>query len=316
MTAPSSPPAPSAPDRPRFGIVTPSYNQGAYLRETIESVLSQEGLGTEFDLDYAVIDGGSTDGSAEIIREYEDRLTFWCSEKDRGQSHAINKGFDHVTKDPAAIAAWLNSDDVYLPGALKKVAAYWREHAPDALIGHGRKVDADGTVDTETRFGDYSREGLMDWGQNSFMQPACFMSRRVWDDVGGLDESLDQCLDVNLWLRIAERYRFETLREPLAEAKAHAAAKTSNACTAAEGFAELSLMILRHGGEDVVRRKLAEHNLRLRLLDMELRTASALPVLGLIVRAARRIARGRLARDPRFRRPGGAAAAGGGTDGG
>ena len=192
--APDTPPAPNtapapdnspAADRPRFGIVTPSYNQGAFLRETLESVLSQEGLGTEFDLDYAVIDGGSTDDSAAIIREYEDRLTFWCSEKDRGQSHAINKGFEHVSRDPGTICAWLNSDDVYLPGALSKVAAYWRENSPDALIGLCRKTDEAGTVYNATKLEEFTFEKLLDWDNHNFMQPGCFLSRAVWDAVGG-----------------------------------------------------------------------------------------------------------------------------------
>lgn len=86
--------------RPVFRIVTPSFNQARFLEQTIRSVVTQEGRGVDFDLRYAVIDGGSNDGSVDIIKRYSDHLTYWCSEKDRGQSHAINKGFEKVDGDP------------------------------------------------------------------------------------------------------------------------------------------------------------------------------------------------------------------------
>src|SRR5690349_20315753 len=104
---------------PRISIVTPSYNQGQYLEQTIRSVLEQGYP----NLQYIICDGGSTDGSVEIIKKYEKHLAWWCSEKDRGQSHAINKGFQHATGD---VYAYLNSDDYYLPGALNRVAEAWQ----------------------------------------------------------------------------------------------------------------------------------------------------------------------------------------------
>ncbi|QDT15720.1 glycosyltransferase family 2 protein [Alienimonas californiensis] len=300
MTAPSPPPAAA---RPRFGIVTPSYNQGAYLRETIESVLSQQGLGTEFDLDYAVIDGGSTDDSAAIIREYEDRLTFWCSEKDRGQSHAINKGFEHVTKDPAAIAAWLNSDDVYLPGALSKVAAYWREHAPDALVGRCQKTDPSGNVYNATVLEEYTFDKLVDWGRHSFMQPGCFLSRRVWDAVGGVNENLWYVMDVELWLKVARDYRFDTLDEPLAAAKSHDQAKTTNLQGRGETWTEHQLMLLKQGAREHVARTMRDQRMAFERLNAEVRGAYALPGVGLLVRAAHKLVRNRMDRDPTYAPP-------------
>src|SRR5881394_195745 len=106
---------------PKISIVTPSFNQGQFLEETILSVLDQNYP----DLEYVVIDGGSTDGSADIIRRYASRLSSWCSERDEGQSHAIAKGFARCSGE---ILGWLNSDDVLLPGALAEVAAYFEAH--------------------------------------------------------------------------------------------------------------------------------------------------------------------------------------------
>jgi glycosyltransferase involved in cell wall biosynthesis len=124
----------------KLSIVTPSYNQGRFLEETILSVLNQ---GYE-PLEYIVIDGGSTDESVEIIKRYQDRLTYWVSEKDRGQVHAINKGLERVTGD---VFAFINSDDIYFPGAFNSVMSYFKDH-PDAswvcgntqLFGEGHET--------------------------------------------------------------------------------------------------------------------------------------------------------------------------------
>src|SRR5688572_25596277 len=125
--------------QPLVSIVTPSYNQGRYIEETIQSVLNQDYP----NLEYLVLDGGSTDETLEILKRYEGRLV-WISEKDRGQADAINKGF-HLAK--GRILGWLNSDDTYSPGAIRKVAQYFQTHRDVGLLyGEGYHVDTAGKI--------------------------------------------------------------------------------------------------------------------------------------------------------------------------
>ncbi len=124
---------------PRVSIVTPSFNQAAFLEETIQSVLSQDYP----NLEYIIIDGGSTDGSVEIIKKYADKLAYWVSEKDTGQADAINKGLIRVTGE---IVAWLNSDDIYLPGTIRAAVEALQAHPDCGLVyGDVLSVDAKGS---------------------------------------------------------------------------------------------------------------------------------------------------------------------------
>ena len=186
---------------PRISVITPSYNQAQYLEQTIESVLSQDYP----NLEYIVIDGGSADGSAEIIRRYGPRLAYWVSELDKGQTDAINKGLRRATGE---ILAYLNSDDYYLPGALQAVAEHFRsEPQCDLVHGRCRFVDQAGTKIGE-QFGNIETfcEILDLWGvwwqRRQFVQPEVFWTRRVTEKIGPLRDDLHYVMDYNYWMRI------------------------------------------------------------------------------------------------------------------
>jgi glycosyltransferase involved in cell wall biosynthesis len=189
------------PKSPRISIITPSFNQAAFIEQTISSVLDQRYP----NLEYIIIDGGSTDGSLEIIRKYEDRIAFWVSEKDRGQAHAINKGLARATGD---IIGYLNSDDFYLDGALRQVADLFNRR-PDLDLFHGRcrVVDQHGAKIGE-RTGSITRyDEILDlwnvwWGRRNFVQPEVFWTRRIANRVGQFREDLHWVMDYDYWLRI------------------------------------------------------------------------------------------------------------------
>jgi len=208
---------------PKISIITPSFNQGGFLEETIRSVLLQGYP----DIEYIIIDGGSTDGSVAVIRKYEPWLTFWCSEKDRGQSHAINKGFAKAT---GQILCWLNSDDYFLPGALLTVGQTLAEDSGHyALVGHCYFMQGDGTP-LFLLEGHYKnrRRLLQFWKGYNMPQPAIFWRCEVFQKVGWLDESLRITMDFDYWTRIARHFNFVNIDRVLACANYHAAAKTGD----------------------------------------------------------------------------------------
>lgn len=178
----------------RVSIITPSYNQADYLEQTIRSVLDQGYP----DLEYIIVDGGSTDGSVEIIRRYADRLAWWVSERDHGQADAINKGFRRATGE---IVAWLNSDDYFLPGAISAAAEILAAH-PDwsAVYGDVLAIDGAGHKIKVHRYADWGLEGLMCF--RVIGQPSVFMRRAVLEQSGLLDESYHYLLDHEFWLRV------------------------------------------------------------------------------------------------------------------
>ncbi len=184
---------------PRISIVTPSYNQGQFLEETIRSVLLQGYP----NLEYFIMDGGSTDGSLEIIKKYEKWLTYWVSEKDGGQSFAVNRGWERVT---GAVIAWLNSDDLYLPGTLHIVAQAYNEN-PKSIVICGRAIISDENLRTKSVKRPYTFDlerfllGGCVPGQSSV-----FIAKKVFREIGGLDESFHQSLDRDYWVRISMHY--------------------------------------------------------------------------------------------------------------
>ncbi len=208
---------------PTVSIITPSYNQAQFLEETIVSVLDQDYTKIE----YIIIDGASTDGSVDIIRKYEDRLSYWVSEPDNGQCHAINKGFKRASGD---VIAWLNSDDVYRPGAIREIAKSFRDH-PDAVavIGGCAIVDAERKVFSYKKPIDLNPQRLL-CGGGIPGQPAVFFRRELLERVGGLREDLHYVLDWEYWLRIGMLYsqdRVMLLDRVLAEARIWLGNKTS-----------------------------------------------------------------------------------------
>jgi glycosyltransferase involved in cell wall biosynthesis len=179
---------------PRISIVTPSYNQGAFLEETIRSVLLQGYP----DLEYIVIDGGSTDESVEIIRKYERWLTYWISEPDQGQSDAINKGWRRCTGD---MIAWLNSDDYYAPNALEHVAGVFVSNAsPDLVYGEISIADSQRTCAMSFKYRANRERMLAELAMPP--QPASFFQRATVRSVGWLDPSLRYVMDFALMLKV------------------------------------------------------------------------------------------------------------------
>lgn len=227
---------------PRVSIVTPSYNQGAFIEETIRSVLLQGYP----NLEYAVVDGGSTDESVAIIQRYEPWLARWVSAKDDGQSDAINKGMASATGD---ILGWLNSDDYFAPGALGLAAIAFASGGSGigAVVGTGSKVDRQGRVVYSPLPSEVTRDTLLDWcdGMN-FMQPACLFSRAAWAHAGPLRLDLDYCMDLALWLGISERFAFRVITDTLAFVHIHEDAKTIRARH--RMFAEIALLLATDAG--------------------------------------------------------------------
>ena len=223
--------------RPLVSIVTPSFNQGRFIRDTLESVLSQSYPRIE----YLVMDGGSTDDTVAILRQYRDRLT-WVSEPDRGQAHAINKGWRRAR---GSIVAYLNSDDTYLPGAVERAVASLEEHPEAGLVyGEGFHVDEQGEIIERYPTEPFSLTRLE---ETCFIcQPTVFLRREFVERVGYLDESLQYCLDYDLWIRVARVAGFAFTPQYLATTRLHPDTKTLGQRVPAH--AEILKMVRRHFG--------------------------------------------------------------------
>jgi glycosyltransferase involved in cell wall biosynthesis len=182
--------------QPLVSIVTPSFNQAPFLRRTIESVWGQDYP----NLEYIIIDGGSTDGSLEIIEEYAGRLAYWESIPDKGQTDAINKGFARAT---GKYIAWLNSDDIYRPGAIAEAVAYLEGHPEVGMVyGDCDFIDAQDRVIGKFPAAqtDYRR---LRQGYVHVPQQASFFRRDLWEKVGPLDPGFYFAMDYDLWVRLA-----------------------------------------------------------------------------------------------------------------
>ena len=234
---------------PRISIVTPSFNQAAYLEATIASVLNQGYP----NLEYIVMDGGSTDGSADIIRRHSDKLAYWQSAKDDGQSGAIADGFARAS---GQILGWVNSDDMLVDGALEAVGRFFAEHPDEQCVtGWSILIDADGRPMK-------SRAGLpicRCGGQSSFRslllhgctfcQPAAFWRADAYRQAGGLDRSLRFSFDYDLFLRLARRRRLACIKRFLSCFRHHPSSKTSTLQDIRRQ--EDAIVLARHGRGEV-----------------------------------------------------------------
>lgn len=222
----------------KISIITTNYNTGKYIEKTIRSILSQKG---DFQLEYIITDGASTDNSLEIIKKYDKEvkqgkwgknITYkYISEKDKGQSDGINKGLKMATGD---IVAFLNSDDVYTEGTLDKVVRYFKEN-PDCmwLTGYCRIIDENDkevkkyvTAYKNFNLRRFSFEKLLI--EDSISQPATFWRSRLHDEFGYIDESLHYSMDQDLWARFYSKYELHLIPEYLAEFRFTPEAKTGS----------------------------------------------------------------------------------------
>lgn len=181
---------------PMISIVTPSFNQGKYIEETIRSVLLQEYPNVE----YIIIDGGSSDNTLKILMKYEKWITHWVSEADNGQSHAINKGF---TKASGEIYAYINSDDFYEPNAFRTIALLFNRRQNIQLIAGGCSILEQNTI--KTNFNPWWPKNLDHFLKpfgSTFAQPASFWTKSVYDKVGGFNENSHFCFDREFFLKI------------------------------------------------------------------------------------------------------------------
>ncbi len=206
-------------EKPLVSIVTPSYNQAAYLKETILSVLGQ----TYPHIEYILVDGASQDGSVDIIRKYEGKLAHWVSEKDKGQTDAINKGFALARGE---YLAWLNSDDTLLPQAVAEAVAFLQEHPGVGLVyGGANYIDEKGRVIGKFPAAQTDLPRLRR-GYVHIPQQASFFRKSLWDQVGPLDDSFFFAMDYDLWTRLAAVSELKYLPRTWANFRLHADAKT------------------------------------------------------------------------------------------
>jgi glycosyltransferase involved in cell wall biosynthesis len=219
----------------KVSVVTPSFNQAQFIERTLKSVSTQDGA----QIEHYVCDGGSSDGTVDVLRRWKPEVR-WVSEKDKGQADAVNKGIAATDGD---IIGWLNSDDVYYPGAIERVVAYFTEHPDvDVVYGLADHIDVDDrpfeAYPTEPWDGERLKETCF------LCQPAVFFRRRVVSSHGALDQRLQYCMDYEYWLRLAGAgARFGFLQEKLAGSRMYAANKTLGARRAVH--AEINDMMKR-----------------------------------------------------------------------
>jgi glycosyltransferase involved in cell wall biosynthesis len=199
---------------PKISVITCSYNQARFLEKTIRSVLDQNYT----NLEYIIIDGGSNDGSVDIIRRYADRLAYWVSEPDHGQTDALIKGFERVTGD---ISCWLCSDDILEPWTLREVAEFF-DHNPDAKVVYGDSswIDANDSVIASKREHGFNRFIWM-YDHDYIPQPSTFWRHELYLQVGGLDRAFNLAMDGDLWARFFQVTDIDHVSRPWSRMRFH-----------------------------------------------------------------------------------------------
>lgn len=205
----------------KISIITPSYNQGQFIERTLQSVASQSGA----EIEHVVFDGGSTDNTVDVLKAFQPPVR-WVSKKDKGQTDAVNQG---IRATDGEIIGWLNSDDIYYPGAIARVVQYFQDH-PDVDVVYGMADHID-LVDHAFETYPSAPWNLEQLKETCFIcQPALFFRRRVVEQYGPLDESLNYCMDYEYWLRLGKAgARFAYLEEKLAGSRLYADNKTLGA---------------------------------------------------------------------------------------
>lgn len=209
----------------KISIITPSFNQVTFLKETVNSIINQE---VNLETEHIIVDGGSTDGSVELLKSLRDQV-LWLSEPDLGQADAVNKGIRMASGN---IIGWLNSDDLYLPGALQAVADYFRDHPGCRWIyGRCRIIDDKGkerwdwiTRYKNARLKKFTLEKLL--RENFISQPAVFFRKELFEEAGGLDLSLKYAMDYDLWLRFGKITPAGVIHKDLASFRRHSSSKS------------------------------------------------------------------------------------------
>lgn len=202
----------------KISIITPSFNQVQYIEDTILSIINQ----SYKNIEYIIIDGGSTDGSADVIKKYETHLSYWVSEKDRGQSHAINKGLERATGD---IICWLNSDDLFADEALKKVVDFFAANKDIHCVQAG-VLNFSSKTSMAIQATPVSEIDMIK--RVPFHQPGMFWKREVMEKIGYIDERFFYCMDYDLWMRIFFNFKIGYISDILAKFRIHELSKTNN----------------------------------------------------------------------------------------
>lgn len=245
---------------PKISVVIPSFQQADFLEKTILSILNQNYP----NLELIIIDGGSNDSSLEIIKKYEKYITYWVSEKDRGQSDALNKGFKKATGE---IVAYQNSDDIYLPGIFEKVADYFQKNPKiDLVYGNRLDINKNDEIISESRFTRFSKtvfkyDGLPLGSQSAFWR------RSLFDSIGYFDVGLRFSMDHDFFMKAAvKKARFGFIRVFLGAMRRHQGSKTENFLGKPPHQAELEIINKRYGRKNWLKFLLKIYSLVFRII--------------------------------------------------